>query len=194
MSIHLSKRAVLAALAVGIAATLQAAADDDILSKAVNNPSAAWGIYGSAAKSEIVKDPAVTGGAALRVTISPKPEHPWDAGTYANTTKPVRKGDVLLLAFWARAEQMPPGSTTVDLSGRIYEAAPPNTGVTPETAFHITKDWKLYYANGTVTKDYPAGALSCGMLLGSGEQVVDFGPVFVLDFGPGYDVSKLPTN
>ncbi len=186
-------RAVLGALAMVAAAALPASADDDWAQKAINNPADSWGIWGTA-KTEVVNDPAVQGGKAKRVTISPLPEKPWDIGAYILITKPVKKGDVLLLAFWARAESSPAGGDFVELSGRVYEAAPPSTSVTPQTDFLIGKQWKLYYASGTADKDYPVGALSCGMLLGTGEQTIDFGPAFIVDYGQGYDVAKLPRN
>lgn len=170
-----------------------AASGDDLQQKAVNNPGAFWGVWG-AAKTDYVADPRLKGGAAQRVTISPKPAHAWDVGAYVAITKPVQKGDVLLLTFWARAEKPPAGSDLVMLTGRLYEAAPPNAEVTPEVSFLIGKQWKLYYASGTAAKDYPVGSLSAGMVLGTGEQVIDFGPVSVLDFGQGYNINNLPRN
>ncbi len=187
---RISKRALLSGLAMLGAVALTAAADDTT-QKPINNPAVSWGIWGPA-KTDRVTDPGVQGGAAKRVAISPKPDKPWDVGAYANITKPVQKGDVLLLAFWARAETPPAGSDFVVLSGRIHENAPPNTGVTPETSFLVGRQWKEYYASGTATQDYPVGTLSVGMVLGTGEQVIDFGPVSVFDYGPGYDLSRLP--
>ncbi|MDE2112607.1 MAG: hypothetical protein KGJ79_15810 [Alphaproteobacteria bacterium] len=187
---RISKRAILSGLAMLGAVTLIAAADE-ATPRVVNDPAAAWGFWGPV-KTDVVTDPNVQGGTATRVTISPKPANPWDAGAYANITKPVQKGDVLLLAFWARAEKIPAGSDFVMLSGRIHENAPPNTGVTLETGFLVGEEWKLHYAGGTATKDYPAGMLSVGMVLGTGDQVIDFGPMSVVDYGPGYDLSKLP--
>ncbi|MDE2184139.1 MAG: hypothetical protein KGJ78_14060 [Alphaproteobacteria bacterium] len=189
---HLSKRAMLAALAMLGAATMAASASD-ILQKAISDPGAFWTIWGPA-KTNYVTDSRVKGGAAERVTISPKPRNPWDVGASTAISKPVRKGDVVLLMFWARAERPPQGSDLVMLTGRIYENAHPDNGVTPQTNFLIGDQWKLYYASGKATKDYPAGALNAAMVLGSSEQVIDFGPLHVLDLGPNYDSNLLPHN
>jgi hypothetical protein len=182
-------------LAVGLAmrAAMLGAAADEVSQRTVNDPGAFWGIWGTA-KASYVAAPNLKGGAAQRVTISPKPNNAWDAGTYATITKPVKKDDVLVVMFWARAEKPPAGSDLIMVTGRINESGPSSNPVSPETSFLIGKQWKFYYTIGTATKDYPAGALSAGMLLGTGEQVIDFGPVSVIDYGQTFDLSKLPRN
>ncbi|MDE1939486.1 MAG: hypothetical protein KGI68_10730 [Alphaproteobacteria bacterium] len=190
---RISKRALLSGLAMLGTVALTAAADDTT-PMLVNNPADFWGIWGPA-KTEMVTDRSVPGGTAKRVAISPKPDHPWDVGAYVGIVKPVHKGDVLLLAFWARAEKVPAGNDFIELfAARIYGTAPPNTGVTPEVSFLAGPQWKQYYESGTATQDYPVGTLSVGMQLGTGDQIVDFGPVSVFDYGPGYDLTKLPHN
>jgi hypothetical protein len=184
------RRAVLSGLAMFGAVALTAAADD-IMQKAVNEPGAFWTTWGKA-KTAYVADSGVKGGAAERVTISAKPNNPWDVGASSSVAKAVRKGDVVLLMFWARAEKSPPGSDLVIITGRVYENAPPGTAVTPETNYLVGKQWKLYYSSGKATKDYPVGTLSAGMILGTGEQVIDLGPMFVLDLGPSFNVYWLP--
>lgn len=187
-------RRVLGGLAVLATVLLPAAAaDDEMAQKAINDPAASWGIWGPA-KVEFSVDPALDGGNFRRVVVSPKPAQAWDIGAYVLITKPVKKGDVLLLAFWARAAATPAGSDFIELSARVHEVAPPETSVTPETQFFVGREWKLYYTSGIADKDYPVGALGCGMLLGANEQSIDFGPAYIVDYGPGYDPSKLPRN
>jgi hypothetical protein len=166
---------------------------DDMAQKAINTPGDMWGTWGNA-KSEVVPDTGVDGGKAKRVTISPKPQNAWDVGGYVLITKPVHKGDVILLAFWARAEKIPDNGDFIGTSARVHEVAPPSASVTPETQFLIGKDWKIFYASGVADKDYPVGTLGCGMILGTGDQVIDFGPAYIVDYGPGYDLAKLPQN
>ncbi len=186
-----TRRAVITGLAVFGAVAFTAAAGN-LAAKVVNDPGSFWGVWGTA-KTNFVAAPGLKGGAAERVTI-PKPNKPWDAGTYAAVTKPVKKGDVLVLMFWARAEKPPPGSDLILVTGRIYEAGPSGSPVSEEASFIIGRQWKLYYVSGTATKDYPVGTLSAGMILGTGDQVIDFGPVSILDFGPNYDISNLPRS
>lgn len=178
-----------AIILAGLFAVVAFAADEP---KLVSEPGAFWSVWGIA-KANYVAAADLKGGAAQRVTIA-KPAKPWDAGTYGAITKPVKKGDVLVLMFWARAVRPPPGSDLVMVTGRIYEAGPSGDGVSPETSFLIGAQWKLYYAAGTAAKDYPPGTLSAGMMLGTGDQIIEFGPVSVTDYGPGFDVNDLPRS
>lgn len=185
----LNRRAILPGFAL-IAVVTSSAAGGDLLQKTVTNPGLYWNIWGTAT-TNYVSTPQIKEGAAQRVTISPRPGNPWDVGTYAAIVKPVKRGDVLVLVFWARAEKTPPGSDLVVLSGRIYEAGPEGTNITRDATFLIGRQWKRYFVSGTATRDYPPGSLSAGVFLGTGEQTIDFGQVAVLDMGPGYDLSKL---
>lgn len=185
------KRTALAVLAM--LATGAASAEDDWAQKAINNPADSVGIWGTA-KLEPLTDASAPGGRIKRITISPQPQQPWDVGAYVMVTKPVKKDDVLLLAIWIRAQQIPAQNDFIATRGSFTQATPPNTVILPETQLLIGKTWKLHYLTGTADKDYPAGTLSAAVLLGTGEQVVDFGPAFVLDYGRGYDATKLPHN
>jgi hypothetical protein len=181
------------AVCLAMRAVMLGAAADDASQRAVNNPGAFWGLWG-AAKADYVSAPNLKGSAAQRVTITSKPSNAWDVGTYAAITKPVKKDDVLVLMVWARAEKPPAGSDLIMVTGRIREAEPSSNPVSPETSFLIGKQWKFYYSIGTATRDYPAGTLKAEMLLGTGEQVIEFGPVSVIDYGANFDLSKLPRS
>ena len=187
----LAKRAVFAGLAV-FGTVAWSAAADDATQRPLNDPGSFWTIWGTPVKANFVAAPTLKGGAAQRVTISPRPGKPWDVGTVTVINKPVKKGDVLVLMFWARAEKPPAGSDLVMVSGRIYENCPSGIGISPETSFLIGKQWKFYYVAGTANKDYPAKTLGAGMVLGTGEQVIDFGQVVIVDYGPGFDLNSLP--
>lgn len=176
-----------------LAATLVPAAADDAAQRAVNNPADSVGIWGTA-KLEPFTDPSVPGGAFRRITIIHQPIQPWDVGAYVMVTKPVKKGDVLLLAIWARAAQPPAQSDFIASHGSFTETAPPNRVVTEDTSLLIGKNWKLYYLSGTADRDFAPGSLSAGMLLGTGEQAIDFASPSILDYGAGYSIDKLPHN
>lgn len=173
------------------AALSPAFADDELARNALNTESWSWGIWGKATVIA-VDDPHIAGGKAKRVVISPAPAKPWDIGAYVITNKPIKKGDVIVLAFWARAEKLPDGNDFIDIYGAVDDKQQESTKVVPETHFLVGKTWKLFVASGTADKDYAPGVLGGGIVLGSGEQTIDFGPVYISDFGPGYDTSTLP--
>jgi hypothetical protein len=184
-----------ALLLLGAAAVPAAAgvATEEFAAKAINFPLDSWGIWGPA-RAETLTDTAIDGGPVHRVVIAPRPEHPWDIGAFVVIRKAVKKGDVVVLAFWAKAEKLPADNDFIAVTGRVYESAPPSASITPETQFLIGRDWKLYYAGGVADKDYAVGTLGCGIKLGGAEQTVLFGPAYVSDLGPDYDLSKLPHN
>ncbi|MDR3527083.1 MAG: hypothetical protein P4L57_07355 [Rhizomicrobium sp.] len=165
----------------------------DPLKSMINSPSAdSWSGYG--ATFVLRDDPAVQAGKAMRITVAKKGANPYDSAAWDPIVKPVSKGDVILVAYWARAEEPPTGKETVSI---------PNVTVglnkAPYTAFGegaatITRKWTMYYASGVADADYKPGKLVVNVQLGSDIQVVDLGPVFVLDYGPDYDQTKLPHN
>jgi hypothetical protein len=48
----------------------------------------------------------------------------------------------------------------------------------------IGPDWKMVEIKGKANRDYPGGTLNVSVHLATAKQVVDLGPVFVLDMGP----------
>ena len=53
------------------------------------------------APTSVVDDPKVPGGKALRIQAR-KVHNPWDAAVNSPVKLPVKAGDPLVLAFWAR--------------------------------------------------------------------------------------------
>jgi hypothetical protein len=168
-----------------------APAEDDILSKAVNDPSVGWAAFGTCAKAELFKDATVTGGMAERMTISAKSANPWDCGASIAIIKPLKQGDVLLLAFWAKAEQPPQGSDAITFNANIQDNAAPYTSLGSATV-HVGGQWKMYFVVATADKDYKKNEASAQLQLATDAEVIDLGPLFILDYGQGYDKTKLP--
>lgn len=179
----------LAAVAV-LSASAAIAAPDLVSSRAVNHPAAdQWSLSGTGEKHELIKDTAVRGGAALQVTSAGKGANPWDIQAGISNAKAVKKGDVVLLAFWGRA--VTPGVATVPAV--LQQTAAPFTRL-GEQSLNLTADWRLHYVSATAGQDYPAGTLGVSVQLATGAQTVALGPVFLLDFGAGYNPKFLPRN
>jgi endo-1,4-beta-xylanase len=168
---------------------------DNILDKLVNVPSPkSWVAQGMSQWPEAIDDPAVQGGQAMRFEIRDKGANPWSISANVSIVKPVKAGDVVLFAFWARAELPLAGQSTASIPGiRIQETKAPY-GTFAQDAAAVTGKWAMYYASGVADKDYKPGTLIATLQLAAGKQTIDLGPVFVLDFGPDYDKSKLPHN
>lgn len=167
----------------------------DILDNLVNVPSPkSWVAAGLSSWPEEIQDPSVQAGIAMRFSIPDKGGDVWTVSAKTAITKPIHAGDVVLLAFWARAEEPLAGQQTAFIPGiRIEETKAPYGAFAQDQA-RISKKWTMYYASGVADKDYKPGTLVATLQMNAGKQVIDLGPVFVLDFGPDYDKSKLPHN
>ncbi len=189
------KHILFALLAVCLGLTAAHAADDNILNKLVNIPSPkSWMVQGQGQEPKFFEDKTVQSGQAMRFVVPQKGDHPWSVSANVGITKPVKAGDVILLAFWARAEVPAEGQQTGILSGiRIQQTKAPYAAFAQDKT-NVTSKWTMYYASGVADKDYKPGSLEVTIWLGAAKQTIDFGPVFVLDFGPDYDKAKLPHN
>jgi hypothetical protein len=153
---------------------------DTITSKIVNDPSAPTVNGGS---GRLVADPRVMGGKALRVQVPAKGKNAWDISVASAIKKPVREGDTLLLVFPARLAKGENGATATTLPwNAVSLTSPPWSGVLGGSA-EIGAEWKMVEIKGKADRDYAAGSLSVGIQLATARQIVDLGPIVVLDLG-----------
>jgi hypothetical protein len=115
--------------------------------------------------------------------VKGKGANPWDVAVQTTIEKPVKAGDELLFAFWARLEKGPDGATSATLPyNAVQMSAAPYSSlfVQPVT---IGPEWKLHEVKGRADKDWAAGTLNATIHLATGQQTVDLGPIFVVDLG-----------
>ena len=174
----------LVALCLSVLALPDAAAAQDaesIAERLLNDPRVeALQPYGQPIPPTVRADKSVQFGKALRVRLKGDDEF-WRIGVITPLLKPVKKGDQIVIAFWARAsgtENGAPGRI-----GRVQLEATPVIRTIFEQAFEIGPEWKMYQLKGVADRDYPAGALNAAMHLDAAKQVLDLGPLFVLNYG-----------
>jgi hypothetical protein len=128
-------------------------------------------------------DPAVQGGTALRIQVRRKGANPWDVAVESTIEQPVKAGDSLLFAFWARLEKGEDGAATATLpyNGIQLSAAP--YSALQAGPVEIGPEWKLHEIQGKADRDYAAGALKATIHLATAEQTVDLGPLIVVNLG-----------
>ncbi|HEX8239947.1 MAG TPA: hypothetical protein VF574_09440 [Allosphingosinicella sp.] len=168
------------ALAASIAAVKAQGAPDDIASRIINDPGAPQ-VTGASAK--LRDDPGVQGGRALRIQVAGKGANAWDVAVGSAIQKPVRTGDRLVLAFWARLAKGEGGLATATLPYNAVQLASAPYSPLFSGPATIGPEWKLYEVRGKSDRDYAAGALNATLHLATGKQTVDIGPVIVLDLG-----------
>lgn len=178
--------ATLLAAAPAVGQEAEAPAEPPIMERAVNSPRVdSWSFYGPGLTQSLI-DAEVQGGKAIRVTVPSAGANPWDAAAQAYTTKPIRSGDVMLLGIWLRSDT--PGAT---VNIRLQGSDAPYPEVAAATV-QPTAEWKLWFARGTAGSDFAAARANATVQLAGMAQTVELGPVFIFDFGQGYDMDRLP--
>jgi hypothetical protein len=172
-------------LAAAPASAQDQAGADDILSRIINVPApSAYRVDGLREKPKVRKDETVQGGKAIRIFVPGKSPQAWSVSASNPIEKPVRAGDLLVLAFWARLEKGEDGAATASLPNNVVQLAKE-----PYTALFagpvtLTPEWKLHEVKGKADKDYAAGELNVALHLATAKQTIDLGPIFVLNMGP----------
>lgn len=165
-----------------IAATAQGSAEPTMADRLVNDPRPeALRPYGQPIPPEVRGDKTVQFGKALRVQISsPTPEF-GRIGAVTPTLKPVKQGDRIVVAFWARAQKTQEGAP--GKLCRVQLEATPAVRSIFDSAFDVVPEWKMYKLSGKADRTYAPGMLNAAFHLACAKQVIDIGPVFILDYG-----------
>lgn len=184
------KKTICAALVAGMALSM-AHAEEDLMSKMINKETnGTWNIQPDKPKPKHYKvDEAagVPGGYAFRVKAR-KGNNPWDVQASSPVAGAIQQGDVIMLMYYARAEQAAEGGSK--LTARIQLAGPPYSSVLDFTV-PIDGNWKSYCAFRVANAAIAEKNSSVSIHLATAEQVIDLGPVLVFNFGQGYDQKKL---
>ena len=83
------------------------------------------------------------------------------------------------------------GNSAIDFNANIQnESAPYNSF--GSAALQVGPQWKMYLVVATADKDYKESGAGAQLQLATGALVIDLGPLFILNYGQGYDKTKLP--
>jgi len=166
---------------------------ETLIKKAINEPGTAYTFYGGGMTQKQMKDPDVPGGVFVRVDVSKKGDHPWDVGGGYPIPKAIKTGDVIFFAIYARAPNLKDGETASLPQMGVCQDGSPYTPIAIGD-HKITNQWGVYYVSGKATSAWHRGEAHVALQLAADKQVIDLGPVFVLDLGPDYDINTLPHN
>lgn len=173
---------IAAALCLAGIATPALAQSGDVSKQIINAPTPdSFITYGLSAKPAVRKDGTVQGGHALRVPIDGASDKPYSIGLISEVKQPIKQGDKLVIAVWVRAEKLPEGAASAKIATiQLGLAKEPYTTVFGGSA-EATGEWKMVHVSGVADKDYAAGDVSVSLHLATGKQVLDIGPIFLLD-------------
>jgi len=133
-------------------------------------------VFGKA-DHELIEDPDVPGHLALRVTAE-KGRNNWDASVVEPIGPAVKKGDLLVMVYYARVEE---GSGEMPYNVIQFNSPPFNALIAGSET--VTGEWEIYVAQGKADKNYKEGSIGVSMQLANADHTIDFGPVFVLNLG-----------
>jgi len=190
---------ILASIALcAVAAPLSAQAvnpleSEALMKKAVNEVGTAYSLYGNGFTQKAMKDPAIPGGRFIRVDVGSKGANPWDIGAQYSIDKPIKAGDVVFFAVFLRAPNLKDGETALVPGTGVGQASAPYGPIATMDA-HVTNQWNVYYASTKATRAWGKGEARASAQLAADKQVIDLGPLIVLDLGPDYDMTTLPQN
>lgn len=164
----------------GTAQDAAKSADDALAEKVSNNTNpASFQAYGFTPPPKLVSDKAVQGGKALRLPVSGA-GNAWSAGVNVPLIKPVKAGDKLVVAFYARLSKGDAPSAKVNAQMQLSTA--PYSALFSKP-FDVTSEWQFLQFAGKADKDYPAGTIGAAFHVNTGSHVLDLGPVAVFDMG-----------
>lgn len=171
---------IAAAALMALVPTGASAQDGDLARQIVNEPG---NPQVDGARASLRDDPGVQGGKALRIQVAGKGKNPWDATVGGPVVKPIKAGDRLLLAFWARLERGENGATAATLPYNAVQLAGAPYSTVMSASNPIGPEWKLQTVTGKADKDYAAKTLKVTIQLATAKQTIDFGPIVLLDQG-----------
>lgn len=167
--------AFLAAPALGAAQDAPSMAD-----RLANDPRVdALRPYGLPIAPAARSDKSVQFGKMLRIPLDGHADF-WRIGVISQTLKPVKKGDRIVIAFWAKATDTANGAP--GKIGRVQLEATPVVRAIFEKSFDIGPEWKMYQLSGNADRDYAPGQLNAALHIDAAKQVLHLGPLFVLNY------------
>ena len=173
----------LAGFALGAAAV----AEEDIASRMINKETnGTWYVLPDKPKAKHFAAP-VPGDFAFRVKAH-KGVNPWDVQASSPIAGAINEGDVIMLNYYARAEEPAEGGST--LTAQIQLAGPPYNSVM-QMSSKISGEWKSYCGFRVASASLPEKKSTVTIHLATAKQVIDLGPVLVFNFGKDYDKAKL---
>lgn len=125
---------------------------------------------------------------ALRMTTRKVPENPWGFQTHAKCAVAVKKGEVLLAVFWARAA----GASEEAEGNFVFELSRAPYTKSASFRFECGKAWAKFYVPFVSAMDYGADDIGLHFQAGGARQTMEIGGLRVTSFGHEAVLGQLP--
>lgn len=171
-----------AAIAKQPNAVLQAI-DDALPGTLINDPTVVdWVVYGNSKKPKQVAAPETPGQFAMQLKVVKKGTQKYDMGVNIPIRTGITSGNMITVAFWARAVKADTADGNGIVGVRINENKEPYDGF-GDQGMKIGSEWKLYEAKMRATMTVAAGQAVAGFQLAGAKQTIEIGQVYILDMG-----------
>ena len=128
---------------------------------------------------------------ALRLRTKAKPTSPWFIQAQLPSGVALKKGDVCLATFFARATETS-NETADGVLGVVFERhGAPNTKSLNRTVT-LNREWRQFCLPFVMAESYEPGAAQCNLVIGVLPQCVEVGGLEVLTYGDRRRLNELP--
>lgn len=139
--------------------------------------------------AEYIETPGAPGfSKVMRMATRKIPETPWGFQTNAKCSVGVKKGEVLLAVFWARAAM----ASEEAESTFVFELAHEPYTKSASFRFECGRNWSKFYVPFVAAMDYGAGDIALHFQGGSRRQTIEVGALRVMSYGHGVALGQLP--
>lgn len=122
-----------------------------------------------------------------RFDVKKRPANSWDVQLSAKVSGQITKGDKCLLLFHVRAvEGKAAGAAGVEVRN------PPEYPKLGSTQFRVGTKWEPVILSFVANEEGPDGKCAVSIHLGGEVQQVDIGGLRLLNYGPDFDLHKMP--
>ena len=128
---------------------------------------------------------------AQQIRTTAKPDKPYALQLGAKTTGAIKKGDVLLATFWARAVEHSAGTDEARTEFVLELAHEPYTK-SAVLAAALDSAWTKFYVPCSAATDLAPGEGQIGFRCGYEPQTIEIAALTVRNFGSSVDLKSLP--
>jgi GH35 family endo-1,4-beta-xylanase len=139
------------------------------------------------AKSEATDLPFTS---AIEVDVDRQGDVPWAYLLISDIDSPIAKGDVVHVRLWGRNVFSMTGSARLALCVEDYRGLQQSKFA--DVPFTVGTQWQCVDVPFVSPASYPAGQWKLSIRLGYAPCKVQFGGIEIRNYGPGFDIAKLP--
>ena len=162
--------------------------------KLISNPAKIdWKVQGGEnLEYQFIDVPEIPGQKAHEMKVLDAQVNAWEVEMNTNLGKGVKRGDVILMAFWARVEEVNPTTGGARILARLSRNEDPWDAIISQVVIP-TDEWRLYYIKGVAPADLNKKLLNVYFQVGDLEQTVQIGEFYVMNSKKG-DINSIPTG